>query len=134
MCKQEKIDFIDLVESHLKVFCPQMMTEVRFWVACQFALESNFGNSRLAKVKHNYCGMKIPKSRLTLNLCSVGEFAEFESLEACVLDYVFWLSWNHFNYQHLFNLDFYTRHLIACKYCPDADYIDRVYTLYYSLK
>lgn len=132
MCKSEKIKFLDNVAKLFLKYCPQMSDDVRYWVACQFALESNFGLSRLVKTKLNYCGMKMPLSRPTLNICVSGDFAKFESLECCVIDYVYWLSWNHFNFVDLFHLNNYTRRIIASKYCPETDYVDRVYALYNS--
>lgn len=134
MSKNEKFEFIDKVVDTLLNYCPQMMPEVAYFVGCQFALESNFGQSRLAKTKNNFCGMSLPKSRISLNIASTGNFAEFESFDDCVIDYCYWLAWNKFNYLMLFNLELFTRHLIASKYCPETDYIDRIYSLFNSLK
>ena len=44
------------------------------------------------------------------------------------------LAWNHFGVVDLFNLDLFTRKLIAKKYCPEKDYIDRIFTIYNELK
>lgn len=134
MSKNDKLLFIDKVVDTLYLYCPQMMDEVAYFVGCQFALESNFGQSRLAKTKNNFCGMCLPKSRMSLNIAVSGDFAEFHSFDDCVLDYCFWLAWNKFNYLMLFNIDLYTRHLVASKYCPETDYIDRIYTLFNQLK
>lgn len=134
MSNSKKVLFLDSVVEQLAIYCPQMSSEVMYFVACQFALESNFGESRLAKLKNNYCGMKVPQSRLTLCKTITGDFAKFDSFVDCIIDYVYWLAWNHFNCQHVFNLNLFTRLLISCNYCPDFDYIDRVYTLYNSFK
>lgn len=134
MCNKEKLDFIDKVVDALSRYCPQMMVDVKYFVACQFALESNFGQSRLAMTKFNFCGMSRPNCRLSLNIALTGNFAEFLSFDDCIIDYCYWLSYNKFNYMMLFNLDLFTRHLIASKYCPESDYIDRIYSLFNSLK
>lgn len=134
MAKNEKLDFIDRVVDALLIYCPQMMPDVAYFVGCQFSLESNFGNSHIAKKKNNYCGMSLPKSRLSLNIASTGNFAEYRSFEDCVIDYCYWLSWNKFTSLMLFNLDLFTRHLIASHYCPESDYIDRIYTLFNQFK
>lgn len=134
MKKSEKLQFIDGVVSTLSHCLPQAMEVVKYWIACQFALESNFGQSRLAKLKNNYCGMSLPKSRISMNIAVSGNFAEFDSFESCVIDYCYWLAYNRFTYMDLFNLDLFTRKLIAKGYCPETDYLDRVFTLYNSLK
>lgn len=134
MKKSEKLKFLDSIVELLSLYLPQAMEDVKYWIACQFALESNFGHSFLAKNKHNYCGMRIPKSRISMNMAVSGEFSKYDSLVVCVIDYCYWLVWNHFTYMDLFNLDLFTRKLIAKGYCPESDYIDRVYTLYNSLK
>lgn len=132
MKESEKLEFIDKVVSALSSYLPQAMDDVKYWIACQFALESNFGQSLLARNKHNYCGMCIPKSRISLNSAVSGNFAKYDCFLECVLDYCYWLAWNKFTYLDLFNLDLFTRKLIAKGYCPESDYVDRVYTLYNS--
>lgn len=133
MSKDDKIKFIDKVVGAFKHYCPQMSEDVLFFVACQFALESNFGRARMCSTKNNFCGMKVPVRRLSLNQDTTG-FASFSSFENCVIDYIYWLCWNNFDYFTLFDLDLFTRKLIAKKYCPESDYIDRVYSIYNQLK
>lgn len=134
MCRSDKIAFIDNIVELLGKYCPQMFVDVKYFVACQFALESNFGKSRLAKVNNNYCGMCLPKSRLSLNIAVSGNFAAYKSLDDCVIDYCYWLAFNKINYVDLFNLNLYSRFLVAKKYCPESDYIDRIFNLFNSLK
>lgn len=134
MSKVEKLDFVDKVVKALSRYCPQMSSEVAYFVGCQFALESNFGNSRIAKTKNNFCGMSLPKTRLSLNVATTGHFAEFLSFDDCVIDYCYWLDWNHFSCFYLSNLSPFTSLLYARKYCPEPDYIDRIYSLFNSLK
>lgn len=134
MCtSKEKRKFVDEIVEQLLIYCPQMSADVALFVACQFALESNFGKSRIAKTRNNLCGMRVPIARLSNNQSSVG-FASYHSVIDCVIDYVYWLAWNHFGCVILFNLDSFTRQLIAKNYCPDKDYIDRIYSIYHSFK
>ena len=110
-----------------------MSDEVRYWVACQFALESNFGNSRIAKTRNNYCGMKVPVCRVSLNDAATG-FASFSSLDDCVLDYCYWLAWNKFQSDQLWNLSLFILRIRACNYCPDLYYTDKITQLFTQFK
>ena len=68
--------------------------DVRFFIACQFALESDFGNSSLAKNEFNYCGMKKAYFRPSLRqLDNLKGFAHYDSLQHCIIDYCLWLYW-----------------------------------------
>lgn len=134
MCsKKEKLKFIDSIVELLAIFCPQMSIEVSHFVACQFALESNYGKSRIATTRNNLCGMRVPIARLSNNQSSTG-FASYKSMVDCVIDYCYWLAWNHFDCVTLLSLDNFTRKLIAKQYCPDKDYIDSIYSIYHLLK
>lgn len=104
--------------------------DVLLFIACQFALESNFGNSNLANRYCNFCGMKIPKLRPTFAIYDGDGFAEFDDLDSCVLDYVIWLSWNHFTQSDLDDLKFFKERLIKSHYCDDADYISSIERLF----
>ena len=130
MCKNEKIQFIDKIVSLFEKFCPSMSSSVLYWVACQFALESNFGRSQRAVMNHNLCGMKIPAVRPSLNTAVTGVFSKFDSDEDCVIDYVYLLCYNKFNPFQLTDLDLFRLKLKACKYCPDDDYLDKVNSLF----
>lgn len=134
MSNSEKIQFIDKVVDTLSKICPEMSDNVKFFVGCQFALESNFGKSQLAVKNFNFCGMKRPEIRLTLANNVNGVFARFDSFETCVLDYVIWLSWNRFTSYDVFQLDYFTAKLIARGYCPEKDYLDKIYSIYNNLK
>lgn len=133
MCKSEKILFIDKIVSLFTRYCSDMSLYVRYWVACQFALESNFGKSNRALKTHNLCSMKIPQVRFSLNTASTGVFAVYDSDEDCVLDYLYWLAFNRFTFHQLQSLDLYRLRIKARNYCPDEDYIDKINKLYNQL-
>lgn len=104
MKEVDKISFLNQVIALLPDF---ISLDVRHWIACQFALESNFGTSGFALCNNNYCGMKVPAYRLTLalNYQEVGKFALFSGITSCVHDYLLWLQAQKFYRRELDNLD-----------------------------
>lgn len=104
---------------------------VALFIACQFALESDFGCSRLARECNNISGMRSPSLRLTLDVYHAsGEFAVFYSWSECISDYFLWLAWNHFNLDDFQDLNKFKRKLVSCGYCPENDYINRINKIY----
>lgn len=128
----KQYDFIVNVSESVQRF--GFLSPIADWIGCQFALESSFGNSRIAKVKNNYCGMKVPRLRPTLNINSGSGFASYDSLDDCIVDYVLLLSYNHFNYQQLVNLDCFLARLATIRYCDDDGYIDAINNIYKQFK
>lgn len=104
--------------------------EVALFISCQFALESDFGRSRLAQESNNYCGMKSPILRPSFNLNPARTFASFESLDFCVQDYLNWLCWNKCSIAKLQDIRSFRQFLRDKKYCPETDYIDNINYLY----
>lgn len=133
MSRSDKLVFVDSVVNYLRIYLPDASDEVRYWIACQFALESNFGLSYQAKKNNNYDGMKIPQIRPSLNTALAGSFSAFTSLECCVIDYCYYLCYNHVTRYQLFHLELFTARLKSLKYCPDSDYIDKVNSLFNQL-
>lgn len=121
----DKKEFLESVEACLPL---NFSEDVRRAIACQFALESNFGRSPLATSFNNYCGMHHPVKRPTL---SVGpestNYASYYSLEDCVHDYLLWLAWNHIS-----KLDFassaerFLKAVVDKNYCPTPGYINSI--------
>lgn len=129
MKEEEKIDFLNIVISLL----PDCFSlEVKRFIACQFALESAFGSSAFAKCRNNYCGMKVPKFRLTFatNLDEVGEFATYSGLTYCVHDYLIWLVSNKFTRPQRYCLAEFVDHLQYSGYCPELDYVSKIQMIY----
>lgn len=113
--------------------------EVRHYIACQFALESSFGESPLSKCNNNFCGMKVPSVRITLacNLDEKGNFAVFNGIYSCVCDYLLWLNYNKFSRAECNKLGLFVSHLSISGYCPEPDYISKInklYSRYYGCK
>lgn len=104
--------------------------EVRAFIGCQFALESAYGESNIAKTLNNYCGMKTPHIRYTLAMYDSKEFAHYPHIFACVCDYVCWLLYSRPSSFQLDTLDEFKSFLKSKDYCPDKDYISRIETIY----
>lgn len=123
------------VEFIQKVICmlPTSMffIEVKTWIACQFALESNYGRSALTSEYFNATGMKMPKVRCTTAVCkNTYGFASFVTLSECVTDYLLWLAWNRFSQNDCHSLATFKSRLKLKGYCPEHDYFDRVDSIY----
>ena len=94
------------------------------FIACQFALESDFGKSDIAKFNLNFCGMKHPALRPTFSVCQKRGFALYYGCRDSVYDYLLWLSWHRFTVQ--MDLDEFRTRLKAKGYCPESDYITKI--------
>lgn len=126
--KDSQFNFILNISAILQRF--GFLSPVADWIGCQFALESSFGNSRIAKVKNNYCGMKVPHLRPSLNQNLGSGFATYDSLEDCCTDYVLLLSYNHFTYTQLSNLDCFLARFKTIHYCDEESYLDAINNIY----
>ena len=105
--------------------------EVALFIACQFSLESSFGSSNRSVTQHNLCGMKTPVKRLSAVSQSYhGDFMIYHNDLLCAIDYLLWLSYNHFNQTELQDLSLFKDKLIKCGYCPENDYVFKIETLF----
>lgn len=122
-----KRSFLNKVYNALPI---RISHEWRMKIACQFALESDFGKSRLSVGFNNYCGMKVPVLRVTTCIDSSdhsGEFAHYDSFESCICDYLIWLAYNKVNTYSQWESS-------LRRYCPEADYYKRINSIYYQFK
>lgn len=108
--------------------------DVSTWFAALFALESNFGNSALAKTHCNYCSMKLPRVRISVatNFGLEEVWASYKDLFDCILDFVLWLQ-----YQKPLRKELEKPELLYSyfrKYCPEKDYIDKINRIYSQFK
>lgn len=119
-----KISFINNVAHSLPLAnLPLLVSQ---YIGCQFALESNFGDSSLARTKQNYCGMKHPSVRPTLSFGSYNDFACYMSFEDCIFDFCLWLSYSRPPRGTLQCLDAFRAWLGCSGYCPEPTYISRI--------
>lgn len=108
--------------------------DVRLFIACQIALESAFGTSELAKTQNNFIGMKKPKKRFgTYISCEDFAFASYFDVASCLSDYICWVLYHRPSNEALYSAATYSSWLSG-KYCPDADYIPNITSLYYQFK
>lgn len=107
-------------------------SEVRHYIACQFALESNFGCSGFACCSHNLCGMRVPSVRLTycLNHDDKGNFAKYLNEFQCISDYVLYLQALKYGKFELNSVVGFRKKLGLVGYCPDLGYLDRIDSIY----
>lgn len=124
---EQQIKFIQEISADMRDF--GIHDNVADWIGCQFALESNYGNSRIAKTRNNFCGMKAPFLRPSTNIGYKG-FARYPSKYFCEIDYLTWLAYNRFTVHDLSNLEQFQLVLKAKKYCPEVDYIERINNIY----
>lgn len=84
-CNQENIcEYIDYLADIGVIWYPDVIKS-----CCQ--IESNFGQSNVAKNYNNLFGMDHPTVRKTLSIkCSGGRFATFKNWKCSVLDRVLW--------------------------------------------
>lgn len=125
----DKKEFLENVES----FLPESFSaEVRKVIACQFALESNFGRSPLAENFNNFCGMHHPIRRPSLSLGAVScNYASYDSLESCILDYLLWLSWNHISDRKFKrSKEVFLQSVVDANYCPTPGYLNSIINLF----
>lgn len=131
---KEQIKFIERVTNHW--FIRQLFTtDVLEYVACQFALESNFGTSSLAQTQHNYCGMKVPRRRPFYGKSVDNlQFAYYDTFDNCVIDYCAWFLYTQPYSNTVYDLEAFKIHLLNSGYCPEKGYIDKINLIYQSLK
>ena len=132
--KQEEKDFIKRVRENAFLRNFVLSREVLDFIACQFALESDYGRCNLAKYSHNYCGMCSPHRRIFYGSSSANEFAKYDTFDSCVIDYISWLLYNRPTNCELKNLSDFKRFLRNNGYCPEKDYIDKINSIYQQLK
>lgn len=129
-----KFLFLDHVSSLLKRF--GFSDDVSYFIACQFALESDFGNSHLVQQYRNYCGMLCPMVRLTTAF-NAGDgsatWASYHDLDDCVTDFILCLQYHRPLSDIKYNVVAYCR-FISPFYCPERDYISKINSIYTQFK
>lgn len=104
--------------------------DVCVYIACQFALESNFGDSDLAIKHFNYCGMKVPHRRANKSIDNTHTFARYSSFNDCVVDYILWVFYNRPYQPALEHVGSFRLFLRDSGYCPEKDYLSKIDNIY----
>lgn len=113
----------------LKRYLP-MSDEVATFIVAQSVLETANFTSEVCRENNNLFGMKYPKVRVTTALCENRFHAVYSSYIDSVIDYVIWLSYQHFSKTDLIVLDKFKSKLQKSNYCPSPDYIKRIDSVY----
>lgn len=125
-----------MIANALKRF-NRFSSDVRLFIACQFALESDFGHSSLCARNCNHSGMKVPRRRLTtaINIdVPLDTFAKYVSLSDCVLDYVLWCQFARIGLDAQADVPSFITFLNDNKYCHDKGYTDRILSIFNQFK
>ena len=128
MNKQQELFVKKITENSLmqSVFNYKM----RIVVAAQFALESNWGKSKIATENSNLCGMKMPKTRPTTAKAERNGYAAYLNEYDCIVDYVIWIMWGRPYFKKLWHLDNYMQYLKEKNYSEDENYDAKVEAIY----
>lgn len=134
MLTDKQIDYIKSTACEIEEVFPSLPFDVITFIACQFALESNFGTSEIAKSLYNHCGMKAPLVRpsTALNRGISNVFADYSDKHLCIVDYFLCLSYWRPLSKDLENLDLF-KYFIKF-YCPEKDYVQRITNLFNQFK
>lgn len=108
--------------------------EVCLFMACQSALECDFGRSELALCVSNMFGMKPPKRRYTTSVGSyrvgVVDYARYSSVHSSVVDFIFrHIACGATNYDFS-SIGAYKAFLKRSKYASDSNYLSKIYGLF----
>lgn len=105
--------------------------DIAVFVACQAALESDYGRSDLAVSHFNYFGMKYPNSRYSMALGSTDNgFSVYSSMHNCVADYMARQVYFGLKKSDLKSVEKYAQFLKKSGYCSEVYYIDNIMRIY----
>ena len=95
---QESVCKDTLTIDCVKLYLDKHKLKFSHIILAQAILESNNLKSRLSKTNNNIFGMRVAAQRFTFatNSHDYGNYAKYESLEDCILDYKAWQIQNAF--------------------------------------
>lgn len=131
----DQYTFIISVSSIINRYFP-CLRHLGDWIGCQFALESNFGSSKLALDCCNFCGMRNPMVRISTSFSrglSTIHWAHYYDLDSCVIDYVLCVQYHKPIDFDIIDPSHYSM-FISKFYCPDKGYIDKINKIYSQFK
>lgn len=125
-----KLQYINSI-AYNSIFPDFISNDVLWFIGCQFALESDFGRSLLAKSQCNHSGMKKPLRRISYsNLESNMKFAVYSTVSDCIADYLLWLVNNNFTQAAMSDLSLFKVKLRISGYCPEKGYIEKIENIF----
>ena len=111
-----------------------LSNDVALFISCQFALESNFGESELATNYNNITGMRRALVRpSTCREIKGSYFAAYSSLVDCVADYFLCLAFHRLEHCDLCSVKAFIP-AINKWYCLEKDYIHKITQIYNNFK
>lgn len=125
----EKKEWLDGISRHFTNYISCSVSVANF-IACQFALESDFGQSSIARNANNFGGMKKACLRPTTAMSEYKGHADYMCVREFYDDYCFWLCWNHFTQKELSHVELFVDHLSISGYCPASSYIASIRDIY----
>lgn len=123
---EKRLEWLKDYESIIPLNCSG---NVRKFIVCQFAIESDFGMSKIAYTNNNISGMRYPVNRVTTAVCQNFGFADYHRELDCIIDYCIWLACNGFTQRILNDYSLFINHPAWSKYCPEKDYVQRIINL-----
>lgn len=124
-------DFIISKKEEISLLISSVSESVSLFIACQFALESNYGTSQLATKYNNITGMRKPlvrPSTCEVDLDSNG-FAVYSCKMYCIIDYFLCICYHRPLSEDFEDVKKYAR-FVKKFYCPEKDYIDKIMSIY----
>ncbi|MBO7734947.1 MAG: glucosaminidase domain-containing protein [Methanobrevibacter sp.] len=132
----KQYDFIKTMCCNIEEIFPTLSYDVTLFIACQSALETNYGTSDLCRLFKNYFGMRNPMSRPSTSKvwgnCQF-EWANFNSCYSSIVDYFLCVAYRKPLAKELENLDLF-KYFIKNWYCPEKDYIEKVSNIMSNFK
>lgn len=121
---KDSTDNFFLNEESLKVCLDTNKVKFSHIVLAQAKLESNYFKSKLAKTNNNLFGMRVAATRFTfaVNKHDFSNYAKYQSVGDCVLDYSSWQVQNAYN---ITNEEAYYA-LLAKYYAEDPGYVNKL--------
>lgn len=127
-----QFDYVNEISAQIRYFFKCVPFVVCDFIACQSALETDFGSSKICKENCNLFGMKNPVLRLTTSIGENRGHALYTSRFESIADYFLWLQWSKFNQSVLRDLDRFKVQLSRSSFNPNPDYVDSVNNVYQS--
>ena len=118
-CIQDSID-----EECLQLNLLENKIKFSHIVLAQAKLESNYFKSKLLKTNNNLFGMKVAATRFTFatNDHDYGNYAKYETIKDCILDYRSWQVQNTYNITN--EIAYFE--LLSKIYAEDPNYITKL--------
>lgn len=133
--KEKNVKFIDsIVEMIVNRFI-YVNLEIAQFIACQSALETAYGQSRIYFENHNLFGMRVPKVRLSNCVGEKYGHAVYSDYLCSLYDFFYWLQFNGFSQKDLFGkYEAYVKKFRSSPFNPSPHYVDLIISILTNYK